>query len=158
MSNRRGKAYFETSPAAPPPLTVETQRVARFEEVDSLHVVWHGRYPSYFEDGRAAFGGKYSFGYMDMYNAGFLAPIYQLHFDYHTPIVFPEEFRIITRAIWSDAARLNFEYELRGPAERLIATGYSVQLLTDLNFNLLVLIPQYLERFRNLWKEGKLHG
>ena len=28
----------------------------RFSEVDSLHVVWHGHYVKYFEDGREAFG------------------------------------------------------------------------------------------------------
>ena len=42
---------------APLPLTCTVPREVRFEEVDALNVVWHGRYPSYFEDARVAMYG-----------------------------------------------------------------------------------------------------
>lgn len=50
------KAYFRPVPGAPAPLCVTTQREVRFEEVDVMRIVWHGRYASYFEDGRVAPG------------------------------------------------------------------------------------------------------
>jgi len=156
MRRLRQTPYFETPPDAPPPLEVETSRVVRFEEVDSVRIVWHGRFPSFFEDARAAFGKKYNLGYLDMYNQGFLAPIVQLHFDYYAPLTFPEEFTIKARSVWSEAAKINFEYEICGPENRLVATGFSVQLLTDLNFQQLMVTPPFLEKFRIRWKEGAL--
>ena len=52
------KVYFKRNPQDPAPLVVGIDRRVRFEEVDALGMVWHGRYPSYFEDGRIAFGDR----------------------------------------------------------------------------------------------------
>ena len=136
MRRLRRDSYFDIPPDAPPPLAAEVFRVVRFEEVDSVKIVWHGRFPSFFEDARTAFGNKYNLGYLDLYNEGFLAPVVQLHFDYYAPLTFPEEFKVEARAIWSESARMNFEYEIRGPENRLVVTGFSVQLLTNLKFQL----------------------
>ena len=46
----RRRAYFAAVPDAPPPLRVDVGRKVRFEEVDSMGIVWHGHYASYFED------------------------------------------------------------------------------------------------------------
>ncbi|MCF8068347.1 MAG: acyl-CoA thioesterase [Desulfobacterales bacterium] len=148
--------HFKRAAGDPPPLEAETTRTVRFEEVDALRVVWHGRYPSYFEDGRAAFGKRYNLGYLDMYNEGFLAPLVKLHFDFYAPLTFPEPFKIKARAIWSEASRMNFEYEIHNFENRLIATGYTVQLITDLNFDLQLITPPFLEVFRNRWFSGEL--
>ncbi len=43
-------------------LEVTTQVRVRFQEVDSLRVVWHGHYLSYCEEGRTAFGREFGFG------------------------------------------------------------------------------------------------
>ncbi len=156
MRKLRSTTYFTRDPDHPNPLQATALRTVRFEEVDSLRIVWHGRYPSFFEDARTAFGEKYHLGYLDMYENGFLAPLIRLHMDYHGPLTYPETFRIIARAIWSEAARLNFEYEIRGPENRLVATGYSVQLFTDLNFQLQLIKPSFLEDFLGRWREGTL--
>ena len=56
-----------------------TRVKVRFSEVDSMHIVWHGRYVSYFEDGRESFGLEFpGLGYMDIYENGFTAPIVEL--------------------------------------------------------------------------------
>jgi len=39
-------------------LSIKTETIIRFSEVDSMGVVWHGNYIKYFEDGREAFGNK----------------------------------------------------------------------------------------------------
>ena len=59
MSKRNRLNYFPEKEGTPKPLETSVARRVRFEEVDPLTIVWHGRYPSYFEDGRAAFGEKY---------------------------------------------------------------------------------------------------
>ena len=60
----------------------------RFSEVDSMNVVWHGSYPLYFEDAREAFGKKYDFGYMLIFDSGYYAPLVDLEFHYRKPIVY----------------------------------------------------------------------
>jgi len=138
------KPYFKQQPDAPEPLRLTVERVVRFEEVDPLGIVWHGRYPSYFEDGRIALGEKYGLGYMDFYNQEILAPIKQMHADYHLPLRFGAPFTIETILHWSDAVRLNHEFILRNAAGAVCTTGYSVQMLMDRDFNVLMLPPPIL--------------
>ncbi len=157
MSRRSDILYFPQSPDAPPPLIAKVTRKVRFEEVDPLGIVWHGRYPSYIEDGRAAFGERYGLNYLDMYKERFLAPIVQMHLDYHTPLSFPEEFTITAALHWTDAVRLNFQYLITGQEGRVAATGYTVQLLTNFNREVLLARPPFVEEFCRRWKENYFH-
>ena len=105
MSPRAKIKYFQENHDNPQPIKTEVLRRVRFEEVDPLTIVWHGRYPSYMEDGRASFGEKYGLGYMDMYREKFMAPVAQMHIDYLEPLSFPEEFKIITMLHCTDTAK-----------------------------------------------------
>jgi acyl-CoA thioester hydrolase len=155
---RKQKAYnhFKTEPGDPQPLVAETRRRVRFEEVDPLRIVWHGRYPGYLEDGRAAFGEKFGLGYDDMYREQFMAPIVQMHIEYHQPLQFPEDFTIITRMHWTNAVKMNFSYQLTKADNIVVATAYTVQILTDLERNFLLVRPPYVEEFCRKWEQGLL--
>jgi acyl-CoA thioester hydrolase len=148
------KKYFPQHTDSPAPLVAATTRRVRFEEVDALGMVWHGRYPSYFEDGRIAFGDRYGLSYQSFIEHQTVAPIVQMHFDYHLPLRFDEHFSIVTTLHWSDALRLNFTYLLCNQADKTIAEGYTVQLLTEPSGNLLFFAPRWLEEFREKWKNG----
>ncbi len=150
------KDYFRKQEGAPEPLRCCVDRVARFEEVDAMGIVWHGRYPSYFEDGRVLLGDKYGIGYMDFYQEGFVAPIKQMHVDYQRPLQFGEPFTIEAILHWADAVRLNHEFILRNADGEVTTTGYSVQLLMDLEQNVLMLPPPFYEEFRRRWQNGEL--
>jgi len=100
MRRRNNPLYFPSTPDAPPPLVAQVNRKVRFEEVDTLGIVWHGRYPSYIEDGRTAFGEKFG---------------------------------------------------------RVGATGYTVQLLTNMKMEVLLARPEFVEEFCRRWKEKRLH-
>ena len=149
------KPYFRSQDGAPAPLRCRVDRVVRFEEVDPLAIVWHGRYPSYFEDGRVMLGEKYGLGYMDFYRQGVVAPIKQLHVDYQLPLRFGDPFTIEAILHWTDATRLNHEFILRNAADE-ITTGYSVQLLMDQEQNVLMLPPPFYQDFRQRWQSGEL--
>ncbi len=150
------KKYFRTQETDPAPLRCQVERVVRFEEVDALSIVWHGRYPSYFEDGRVALGDKYGLGYMDFYHHKVIAPIKQMHIDYRLPLSFGEPFTIEAIHHWSDAARLNHEFILRNQAGEITTSGYSVQLLMDTEQNVLLLPPPFYEEFRQRWQAGEM--
>jgi len=155
---RQNKTYnhFKINHGDPAPLNAETVRRVRFEEVDPLGIVWHGRYPSYIEDGRAAFGEKYGIGYDDMYREKFMAPIVQMHIDYHQSLLFPEDFKIITRLHWSDAVKMNFSYKIIKDTDTVVATAYTVQVLTDFKQNFLLARPPFVQDFCSRWKKGLL--
>lgn len=150
------KPYFRSVPDAPPPLRCTLERRVRFEEVDPLGIVWHGRYPGYLEDGRVALGRKYGLGYMDFYHQGVMAPIKQMHLDYQLPLRFEELFTIEALLHWSDANRLNHEFILRNSADEVVTCAYTVQLLTDPDQRVLLVPPPFYEDFRNRWRSGEL--
>ena len=133
---------------------VRWERVARFEEVDPLGIVWHGRYPSFFEDARVQLGEKFGIGYMDFYHNGVLAPIKQMHVDYHKPLRFREPFTIEAILHFSEAARLNHEFILRNAAGEITTTGYTVQLFMDEQHNMLMILPPFYEAFCERWRQG----
>jgi acyl-CoA thioester hydrolase len=150
------KHYFPGSPGAPPPLTATVTRCVRFEEVDMLGIVWHGRYASFFEDGRIGFGDRYGLSYQHFIEYGVKAPIVQMHLDYQRPLHFAETMRIETSLHWNDALRLDYSYLISGPAQKAVARGYTVQLLTDPEGNLLLTPPIWIREFRDKWQEGLL--
>ena len=150
------KPYFRKQEGAPQPLRCTVERTVRFEEVDPLNIVWHGRYPSYFEDGRVLLGEKYGLGYMDLYRQGIVSPIKQLHVDYQLPLRFGEPFTIEAILHWTEAVRLNHEFILRNSDGDVTTTGYSVQLMMDQDDNVLMVPPPFYDDFRRRWLAGEL--
>ncbi len=153
MTRRSEIDYFEKEKNAPAPLTAIVRRRVRFEEVDPLGIVWHGRYSSYFEDGRDAFGRKFHLKYYDMHDNGFIAPLIKFHADYHLPLEYQDEFLIYCSLSWSDAAKLNFSFKIEKMDKSIAATGYTVQIFTDLNRKLLILRPDFVNNLYNNWEE-----
>lgn len=150
------RPYFPAQVGAPAPLRVVVSRQVRFEEVDPLNIVWHGRYPSFFEDARVAFGEKFGIGYLDCYEQGILTPIKQMHIDYFRPLHFPEPFSIEGILHWSAAARLNFEFIIRNRAQEITTSGYTVQMLLDPEQNLMLIPPPFLRDFLERWQAGEI--
>ena len=152
------RAYFPVRPGAPPPLRRTVQRRVRFEEVDALGIVWHGRYPSYAEDGRVALYEACGIGYLDFYRNGVIAPVKKMHLDFHRPLRFGDLVSIEGILHWNDAARLDFEFAIRDDQARLAAGGYSVQLMLDNQENLLLFPPPFYQEFRARWRSGELRA
>jgi len=150
------KPYFPRQEGAPAPLRTVITRQVRFEEVDPLAIVWHGRYPSYFEDARVALGAKFGIGYLDCYAHGFVTPIKMMHVDYCRPLRFQEQFTVEGLLHWSEAARLNFEFIIRNEAGEVTTTGYSVQMMLDTSETVLLIPPPFYRDFLDRWASGEL--
>jgi acyl-CoA thioester hydrolase len=151
---RKKGGYFDVRPGTPDPLTVCCRRRVSFSEVDPLSIMWHGRYPSYFEDANEALGRRCGLSYADFRDAGVLAPIVQFHVDYFDSPLLGEEVSIIGRMIWTEAARIDIEYEIRKENGSLAAAGYTVQMLVTAEGETLVAPPPLLTRCRERWAEG----
>lgn len=151
------KPYFPAREGDPPPLRAEVRRRVRFEEVDSIGIVWHGRYAGYFEDARDALGERYGIGYMDFYEHGILVPIKQLHADFHRPLRLKEEVTVEATLHYSEAARINHAFVIRDRQGAVATTGYTVQMMLDRDRNLCMIPPPFYEAFLERWREGRIH-
>jgi len=130
-------------------LRAEKQLDIRFNEVDSMNIVWHGSYVLYFEDAREAFGKKYGLGYLDIFGNGYYAPLVDLRFNYKKPLVYGQKARIEIVYRNTAAAKIIFDYEIYDLADNsLIATGYSVQVFLDKQYQLVWGNPPFYEEWK----------
>jgi acyl-CoA thioester hydrolase len=121
----------------------------RFSEVDSLHMVWHGNYIRYFEDGREAFGMQYGLGYLEVHEHGYVTPIVRTECDYKRPLRYGEKFRIETRFINSSAAKLIFDYTIFNlTTNQISATGRTIQVFLDGEGELQLTNPPFFEEWK----------
>lgn len=133
-------------------LTIKTETVVRFSEVDSLGIVWHGNYVKYIEDGREAFGNKYNINYLTVLKEGFVAPIVQISCDFKKPLKYAETAIIETRFVNCEAAKLKFEYTIyRGSNNEIVATGETVQVFLNKEGNLMLISPPFFLKWKKKW-------
>ena len=134
-------------------LTATKEITVRFNEVDSMGIVWHGSYALYFEDGREEFGRKYNLGYLDIFGSGFYAPLVNLDFSFKKPLIYGDKAIVKTTYLNTRAAKILFEYEIISPKDNaVICTGSSVQVFLDKNYELVLYNPDF---YLN-WKKN--HG
>jgi acyl-CoA thioester hydrolase len=125
-------------------LVTKTLIRVRFNEVDSMGVVWHGNYIRYFEDGREDFGDKFSISYLDFRNHGVLIPIVKIVCDFKKPLVYGDTTLVETRFVDSDAAKILYDYTLfNNKNHEIVATGSSVQVFLNLKRELLLDFPPF---------------
>lgn len=134
-------------------LTNRTEIKVRFSEVDAMHIVWHGEYVRYFEDGREAFGRQFEgLGYMDIYKSGYMTPIVDMKLEFKTPLSFNEEAIVETRFINVEAAKICFDYIITRKSDGAIAaTGSSVQVFLNQDFELELTAPDFFINWKKRW-------
>ena len=102
-----------------------------------------------------ALGNKYGVSYSDFIRNKLPVPIRKLGVDYFEPLFFEDEIEIEAILQWSEAARINYEYIIRRD-ETVICTGYTIQLMLDESFELLLSPPPFYVDFMEKWKKGLL--
>ncbi len=127
----------------------------RFSEVDSMGIVWHGSYAKFFEDAREEFGRKYNLGYLRIFGEGFYAPLVKLDFNYKKPLVYGDRLAVEVEYIPTEAAKICFSYRVyagEGEQRSLMATGSSMQVFLDKNYQLVWGNPEFYEAWKQEWK------
>ena len=128
----------------------------RFSEVDSMNVVWHGSYMLYFEDAREEFGRQYQLEYLRIADFGYYAPLVDMQFHYRKPITYGMRPRIDIIYRPTLSAKIVFDYEIHDPeTEELMASGTSVQVFMDKNYQLVWSSPEFYEKWKQMWGVGE---
>ena len=153
---RKKHGYFNTEDGAPEPLAVTVRHRVGFGEVDAMAIAWHGRYPQYFALASEELCRRIGLSYRRYYESDLRAPIVQFHVDFHAPVRLDEEIQITARLVWSEAARLNTEFEIRREGGTLAASGYTVQMfVVGQTGEPCVVAPALLAECQRRWKAGE---
>jgi acyl-CoA thioester hydrolase len=135
-------------------LSETTQVRVRFHEVDSMRIVWHGHYVTYFEDSRRAFGRRYGLDYPVFLENDIGAPVVGLHVEFLSPAMANDVLDVEARLYKSDGAQLEFGYQVRrGGTGILLAAGGSKQVFTTLQGELLLTWPPLMLERYEAWKD-----
>lgn len=127
-----------------PILTERTVTRVRFDEVDSLGIVWHGNYVKYLEDGREAWGRRFGIPYLTIYRRhGFSVPLVKLDMDYKRPLRYEETCTIETTYIDSDAAKLQLRYTIYNEAGEVVLKAFSIQVFLTAEGDLQLTMPDF---------------
>jgi acyl-CoA thioester hydrolase len=132
----------------------ETSLKVRFYEVDAYSVVWHGHYAGWFEAGRNDLTQRFEMGPLQLKEMSFLAPVVELDCQFKLPATFGDSLVIQTTMERTEVAKLIFRYRVLNQENRkVLATGSTTHVLTDLKGNLLYRVPpEVLERIEAMRK------
>ncbi len=122
----------------------------RFNEVDSLGIVWHGHYVKYFEDGRESFGQRHQLSYLDFYNNGYVVPIVNIQVNYKQVLRYGDSLFIETTYLQNDSAKIIFNYRLLNADNGdLVVTGSTTQVfLKRDDMSLQLINPKFYQEWK----------
>ena len=101
----------------------------RFNEVDSLNIVWHGHYIAYFEEAREAFGKEFGISYLDIKKEGYAVPIVKTETEHLLPLKYGDVMTVETTFINSRAAKMMFKYLIKNQDGQIVCKGETTQVL-----------------------------
>ncbi|HUS47885.1 MAG TPA: thioesterase family protein [Phycisphaerae bacterium] len=116
----------------------------RYEEVDRMGAVHHGRYWAYFEMGRTELLRQQGVAYRDLEEAGVFFVVAKCAAKYHAPAGYDDVLVLTTHVARTGRARIDHTYELRRKSDNLlIATGETTLACVDRNGRIIA-IPEPL--------------
>jgi acyl-CoA thioester hydrolase len=132
----------------------ETSLQVRFYEVDAYGIVWHGHYAGWFEKGRNDLTQQYQMDPLQLKEMNLLAPVVELNCQFKLPATFGDSLIIQTTMERTEVAKLIFHYRVLDQGNgKILATGFTTHVLTDLKGNLLYRVPpEVLERIEAMQK------
>ena len=124
----------------------------RFNEVDSMGVLWHGNYIKLFEDGRESWGLEHGLHYLEVYRNKVFTPIVHTSINHKGMLKYGDTAIIETEFVDSPAAKIIYEYRIYNKSNnQLVATGKTIQVFTSLKQELILNSPEFF----NEWKKQK---
>ncbi|PJJ07519.1 acyl-CoA thioester hydrolase [Flavobacterium sp. 1] len=140
---RRKELYKEAAA-----LTVSHDIRVRFNETDSLGIVWHGHYITYFEDGREAFGRQHGLAYLDVFANEFTTPIVKTTLEHKLSLRYGEVARIETTIVDTPAAKMIFRFTIYNIKNEVVCTGETVQVFLDKQGELMLTNPPFYTEWK----------
>ena len=103
-----------------------------FHDVDSMNIVWHGRYVKYFELARCELLESFNYDYVAMRDSGYAWPVVDMRIKYVKPLRFNQKVEV---RCWVKEweYRLKIEYlVLDAESGEKLTKGYTIQVAVDM--------------------------
>ncbi len=108
----------------------ETRLRVRFEETDTMQVVYYAKFLVWMEVGRVSLLRDIGIPYKDWESKGLGIPVVQAHADYGASAKFDDEILVKTRVASIGNSSIRFENEIyKLPEMQLLCTGHTVHAL-----------------------------
>ena len=122
-------------------LSVDTDVLVPFFDVDSMDVVWHGHYVKYLEVARCALLSDIGHDYTQMKAAGYVWPIIDLQLRYVRPAHFGQRLVVTAELVeWHNRLKLHYLIRDAATGERM-TRGVTVQVAVTLAGEMQLLSP-----------------
>ena len=127
----------------------ETRLRVRYAETDNMGVVYHSNFAIWFEVGRVELMRELGLEYRAMEKEDNChIPVVDLRVRYRAPALYDDEIVVRTRIANARQSLLHFTYEvLRAGDQTLLATGETMHIIVDDNFQRRALPAKYLNVF-----------
>ena len=110
-----------------------------FHDVDSMNIVWHGRYVKYFELARCELLESFGYDYIAMRDSGFAWPVVDMRIKYVKPLRFNQKIRIdAVVKEWENRLKITYLITDKDTGEKL-TKGYTIQVAVDMKAEELLL-------------------
>jgi len=114
------------------PVWHESKLRVRFEETDTMGVVYYSKFLVWMEVGRINLLRDMGIVYADLVNRGLRIPVVQAHAEYKASARFDDEILVATRVGSVSSRSVRFDNEMfKLPEKTLLCTGHTVHALVD---------------------------
>ncbi|MFB4211236.1 acyl-CoA thioesterase [Shouchella sp. JSM 1781072] len=111
------------------PYIVKKDLIPQYADTDMMGVVYHANYIKFFELGRTAFIHEAGYSYVEMEQAGYYAPVYDVYATYKKPLVYGDEATISTWLSLNDGIKTIYQYEITNQTGDVCVTGYTTHVI-----------------------------
>lgn len=110
----------------------ESRLRVRFEETDTMGVVYYAKFLVWMEVGRINLLRDLGWVYGDWLKRGLHIPVVQAHVDYKASARFDDEILVMTKLASIGSSSIRFDTEIfKLPDKTLLCTGHTVHALVD---------------------------
>lgn len=100
-----------------------------YADTDMMGVMYHANYLKWFELGRTAYIEDLGFKYTDMEDAGYYAPVYDVHITYKTPLRYGDQGFVHTWVEENNGLKTIYGYEILNGKDEVCATGTTTHIV-----------------------------
>jgi acyl-CoA thioester hydrolase len=128
---------------------VDTPIRVRYADTDTMHVVYYGTYPVYFEVGRAEYMRTKGFTYREFESTGYHLVVVSMEAKYHGSAAYDDLLTVRTRISELKSRGLTFHYEVYRDGS-LIVEGKTKHICTNSDKKTVVMPSPLLDLLRDV--------
>lgn len=130
--------------------SIEFEQRVRYSETDRMGVAHNKNYFVWFEIGRTQYCRNKNIPYRDIESRGYFLVVVEAFCKFRKPLKYDDRFLIRVSLRELTPKKVIFDYELETiDRKAVIATGYTVHIVTDSQANVSTLPPDIIEKMKS---------